>query len=397
MKRLLPILLVGLCLGGFAYVAGGALRARAASGRGMPAYSVFSTDEHGLADAFRVVRRFGYEPVALTVPIQNARRRGVLFVVEPEETSTVAGQGSELTDADAQAMLRWASEGNTLVLCSHDNTALHALLHAQIEQDPEATRAHILSDAEVDKTSGYTRGIDRLTVEGRDTVQAETGLPLWWVHDQPGALLFAQGQGRVLLVADPSLLTRDGLARADNGLFLYNVCRLDAADGQVLFDEYHHGLGSDSGLWAYLRERGLHWTLLPTLVVVAVGCWAGAVRLGPARILRPLRRADAVDYASAVARIYERAGVRKILARIAMRGFMGTLTRHLRLRRTALPVEILATWKKRHPDTSASESSRVENLLRAVMALRQADYTTRQLLTWTRAFDQFSQEVSSGR
>lgn len=396
--RSLPLAVVAICLGSFAWVAIRALQAQAVTGREMPAYSVFSTTEHGLADAFEVVRRFGYEPLALTVPVQAARRRGVLFVVEPGEESMPGAPGLPLSDADANAMLRWVAKGNTLVLCSRQTTAMHTALKAQAEQDAGAFHAGILTDAEVERTTGYTHGIDRLTVEGRDTIRAETGLPLWWVQDQPGALLFNHGRGRVLLVADPSLLTRAGLSRADNGLFLYNVCRLDAIDGAVLFDEFHHGLGSEVGFWTYLHDRGLHWVLLPIAIVAAVGCWAGAVRLGPAKLPRPLHQTDAVDYASAVGRIHERAGVRRILARIAVRDFLASMTAHLRLRRTALPFEVLAAWNKRHPDdTGKSAAGRLEVLLQAVTAVHQGDFTTRQLLTWTRAFDQFKQEVSGGR
>ena len=97
------------------------------------------------------------------------------------------------------------------------------------------------------------------------------------------------------------------------------------------------------------------WILLPLLALLVVAAWAGAVRLGPA-VPPPSRgQADAVVYASAVARIYERAGARRRLARTLARGFLQTLIRHLRLRRSALPAEILAavgaphtmSWLKR--------------------------------------------------
>ena len=59
-----------------------------------------------------------------------------------------------------------------------------------------------------------------------------------------------------------------------------------------------------------------------------------------------LSNADAVAFAGAVARIYQRAGVRQVLARSLLRAFFGGLTRHLRLRFTTAPALILAAWRK---------------------------------------------------
>jgi hypothetical protein len=104
-------------------------------------------------------------------------------------------------------------------------------------------------------------------------------------------------------------------------------------------------------------------------------------------------RTDAVDYASAVARIYRWAGVRHLPAKTLALGFLTALTRHLRLRRSALPVEVLAAWRQRYP---AESVQRVQGLLRGVAELRKG-VTERQLLAWARAFDQFQAEVLHAR
>jgi hypothetical protein len=99
---------------------------------------------------------------------------------------------------------------------------------------------------------------------------------------------------------------------------------------------------------------------------------------------------DAVDYASAVARIYERSGARRLPARALVRDFLAALTRHLRLRRNALPAEVLAAWRQRYPDESGQ---RLQELLRGVSELRRGDVTERRLLYWAQAFDRFQAEV----
>jgi hypothetical protein len=69
---------------------------------------------------------------------------------------------------------------------------------------------------------------------------------------------------------------------------------------------------------------------------------------------------------------------------------MAVLTRHLHLRRTALPAEVLAAWRHRH---SGPTGDRLEALLRGVADLRRGDVSESRLLDWTRAFDQFLKEM----
>jgi hypothetical protein len=198
----------------------------------------------------------------------------------------------------------------------------------------------------------------------------------------------------VIIVADPSLFTGRGLRRGDNVMFLVNLADLHARDGQVLFDEYHHGLHSGGGFWGYLRYHDQQWTLLALLAVAAAAAWAVGVRLGPAVTPPEEKRADAVDYASAVARIYQQSGVRHLMAAALVRDFMTALCRHLRLRRGALPAEVLAAWRQRDAGESARQ---LEELLRGAAELRGGDVPERRLLLWTRAFDRFQNEVLRAR
>jgi hypothetical protein len=102
--------------------------------------------------------------------------------------------------------------------------------------------------------------------------------------------------------------------------------------------------------------------------------------------------ADAVDYASALARLYQKTGTRRLLARTLVRSFLGALTRQLRLRRNALPAEILAAWRLHDPGPSMT---RLQALLRGVGELRRGDVSERQLLAWAQGFDQFTRDMQA--
>jgi hypothetical protein len=387
MTRSLAWLLVLLLFGAFAGAAAHALRQRADAGKGMPPYSLYSRESDGLSDAADVLRRGGWEPVAVTRPIAATPYRGLLILVEP------AGADDPLSEGDARTLLRWVEAGNTLLYCGRHRSALHTALGVPLIADSSAT-GDDPRPAEVGEAGLYTDGVDDISVEGKYHLDARHGLPLWWVEDEPGAVLLKRGRGRVLLAADSSVLTNRGLGRADNEVFLVRVAERDADGGRVYFDEYHHGIHSGTNVWGYLAYHRAQWVLLPIVLLAAVAAWSVAVRLGPAVAVPEDARADAVDYASAVARIYQRAGARRLPARALARGFTAALTRHLHLRRNALPAEILRAWQRQHPGESAT---RLQELLRGVTALRRGEVSERQLLVWSQAFDKFHAEMTRAR
>jgi hypothetical protein len=379
-------LLTLVLLGTFVAVAALVLRERLRAGTGMPAYSVYTDRGDGLGETAHLLRRLGWTPVAMTRPAPLPGQRGLLIIAEPPEGS--------LGETDAHVLLRWVDEGNTLVLASRRVTGLHAALAVPLVSDDQEDRVtgHSVSLIRTDgPADDYTDGVARLTVGTRSTVGAPKGAAvLWRVGKEPGAVLVEHGKGRVLVLADATPFSGRGLRRDDNVLFLVNLARWHAEDAVVLFDEYHHGIRSAEGFWGYLGYYGQRAALLPPLLVAAVALWRVGVRLGPA-VPRPVTsQADAVEYASALGRLYRRTGARREPARALLRDFLTALTSHLRARRSAIPAEILAAWRQDHPGPSGD---RLQGLLRGVAELRTGGLSDRQLLAWSQAFDQFRREM----
>jgi hypothetical protein len=405
MSRPLAWVLVVLLFGVFASAVGFVLRERAAAGKGMPPYSIYSHDaRRGAAEAAYVLQRAGWTPVALTRRVQYTQARGLLILVQPEEDEDAEEMGG-VSDIDAVAMLHWVERGNTLLVLSKKATGIHRALNVVPTEDATAekqqfVRVHL--DQELGSSFGYLRDIHTLSVVGKSILPAREGaLPLWSINDMPGALVLRRGQGRVILVAAPSLATYNGLwerkddqetLRDDNVLFLVNAAMLHARDGKVYFDEYHHGFQSSGGFWGYLRYHGQHLLLAPLFLAIGAALWMWAVRLGPATPTPQTSETDAVDYASALARLYQQAGARRRLARTLARGFLGALTGRLRLRRNALPAEILSAWRQHDPGPSGE---RLQALLRGVAELRKGDLSDQNLLYWSQGFDQFLQETQA--
>ena len=372
------------------------LRLRAEAGREMPRWSVYAEDADGLAETARFVQKLGWEPVALTRPVIQLRtdpaQPRLVVMVEPQGAADALGNEDGVSKAEAKAILGWVAQGNTLLLGGRRAGALHDELGVVLSSDLKAAAENAARPVTVAEAGGYTAGVERLLVEGRDELRSSRGLPLWWLGDRPAALVLRRGQGRVVIVPDPSLLTRRGLLREDAAVFLYNIVRLHARDGRVYFDAYHHGLRAGGGFWSYLHHHQQHWTLLAVLLTVGVGAWAWMVRQGPATAVPVTPQDDAVDYASALARIYHRAGLRRLLGHNLARQFLAAVRHHLRLRPSAPSAEVLTAWQQRHPG-----DGRLERLLAGAEAVSQPEITERQLLHWTSEFDRFRQEHSPSR
>src|SRR5579862_9586380 len=197
MSRLTTWLCVSLLLGTFLAVAGYVLRERFRAGIGMPVYSVYSEEGEGLSEAAHILGRLGWTPVAITRPIQNTGRQGLLIVAEPRRGGQFADESDALSDAETQSILNWVEEGNTLMLVGRRGSHLHQALGVQITGSA-GSGAESLEVARLGAGGAYLNDVTRLVVDNRDSLLAPAGLPLWWVGGKEGAVLLRRGKGRVI-------------------------------------------------------------------------------------------------------------------------------------------------------------------------------------------------------
>ena len=60
------------------------------------------------------------------------------------------------------------------------------------------------------------------------------------------------GQGRIVAIADPTMVSNGALRRSDNAVWLVTLAA-GWGEGKILFDEYHHGFGEKRGTGELIR------------------------------------------------------------------------------------------------------------------------------------------------
>ncbi|MGI5861326.1 MAG: DUF4350 domain-containing protein [Myxococcales bacterium] len=138
-------------------------------------------------------------------------------------------------------------------------------------------------------------------------------------ENDPVAIVFPHGGGKVVVVASHDLASNRVLARADNAQLWLSILGAMAGDGVVELDEHHHGFTGQRSISEYAQRYGMHWALLQLLL--AAWLWvASHRRFGAPRAVVGEQRIASADYLLAMARIYRLGGHRDHAARLLIDG-----------------------------------------------------------------------------
>ena len=243
--------------------------------------SAYATAPSGIAAFAELLARRGYQVIPVRGSLtEGLPESGVLVVLDPET----------ITEEEVAALRTWVEGGGRLVIGGRPALWAEDLLDSPPVWSPAAVlQAEPLAD--VPETSLVTT----VGGEGFGTWENPAGsLPILGIEDSPARTLAAVttiGSGRVVLLADTSVLHNRYLSQNDNAVFALNLAGPPST--VVHFAEGVHGYGTATGL-AAIPSR---WKLTLGLLVAAALVWMIAVgrRLGPpeaqARDLPPPRRA----------------------------------------------------------------------------------------------------------
>ena len=223
-----------------------------------PPSSSYATSPRGTAAYASLLERAGITVRRLRTPIADrAPRAGeTLVILDPQV----------MEPKEAEAVRDWVTGGGRLVVGSSGEPAW---LDQLLDEPPTWTSAADTTSKPVVPLTGVK------TVEARDGAELDDLGGLLPLLDPPVAARTRLGAGELIVLADTSPLSNEGLGAADNAAFGVAV----AGGTPVAFLETVHGYGVSRGFGGLPTE--VKWTLLGLLLTSLVAVWAAGRRFGP--------------------------------------------------------------------------------------------------------------------
>lgn len=290
-----------------------------------PSYTAHSPKADGAKAFFLLLREAGFKVDYLTEAAPAKRTKDLMFMTEPEE----------LTKQDSRDILKWVAKGNTLLLlCDEPNPITKSLKLKWSEKDIPSDIVKVNSEDQLLKEVKRLElnAGKRLTNPAKSS-QADTSQPAradsFYYGDKYGSFLarINRGQGIVIVVTDPGIITNGAIDRADNLIVLLNVVR-NSNPSKIWFNELVHGY-----TWQTTARDVFGWPVRMVVIQLALGVLALFVYWGK-RFGRPLPMpGDAGeiggDYVSSLANIYHQGKARRLTLESLYHGFRRELTQYL--------------------------------------------------------------------
>jgi len=152
-------------------------------------------------------------------------------------------------------------------------------------------------------------------------VEQADGLP-----GEPAAVRVDVEEGAVIVLASASLLQNRDLSARGGGVLFSRLVRQHAADGPVLFDEYHLGVGQRRSFMRYLRQTGAMPLVIQVLLLIGLLLWRLGAKFGAHQRPAPDDPGGTASYVEGVGTLYAKAKdpagaiailIRRALERIA--------------------------------------------------------------------------------
>ncbi len=359
------------------------------------ATSSLNNRPQGTKALYRLFGTLPYTVRRLTAPWTTLTAQdGLLVVIEKFDADR------QPSEAEVRAVAGWARQGGT-VLYFVEEPARPLDARDTLAGDIAIIDARDTPSMAAPSTaSPLTRNVTAISVGGKARL-APAGGSAWQTlfRDDYGVIAAQKplGRGRVIAAADPLLVSNQGVPQADNVVFLANV--VQSAVGQsgldVVFDEYHHGVGFEAASAA--QQNWI--TALPLPLKRAA--WAGAAlllvllyngnqRFGAARPLPLAAYRPSADYVHSLARWYRRAEAADIVAETLLNDLLHSIALHLELPPDTDADALQAQYTRRHPN-SAATLAQIIPASQQIIADRRANPDV--LLALVRDMEQFKRDL----
>lgn len=226
-------------------------------------------------------------------------------LLEREDISTLVvislPAASNPTAEEFESLNEWLEGGGLLIVIDREIRASFGDAKAQDSWSFSQESVRVL------QPTVYTRGVESVKLSNfARRIKLESQSTVYHIGDEQGAVLAdaSVGEGRVVLLTDPFVVANNGIAQGDNVRLALNLFS-GRPEGEIAFDEYHHGFGAvqSGGVMAYFRGTPVPWLLAQTGLIVAMVVYSYGRRFARPVPLRQERRTTNLEFVSSMANI----------------------------------------------------------------------------------------------
>ena len=311
--------------------------------------STFFTDPTGARALLLIMKRL--------LPSVEQWRRPLHMLELPDQPDTpttliVAGPGRPISKSESEHLHRWLTAGGQLIVLSGNGWPTRQRVASE---DASTVKPESASDDRSDDNAEnfltryapalrWTKPGRAKSAEARGSSIPSPGIKLRWrrsfaatkdahviaaVDNEPVGVEMAVGRGRIIAIADPTIASNGAVRRSDNAVWLVSLAA-GWANGQILFDEYHHGFGEKRDTVDLARAFFMTpWGWCVLQIAAAGLLYAFAYRRRFGRISEPPvpDRSSSLELVEARGGVFQAAAARGLAAELIVQNLCQSLTR----------------------------------------------------------------------
>lgn len=311
----------------------------------------------------------GYSsPIASPATFKPDESIKTIFILQPIEL---------ISDSEWKLVDDWVENGGALILAGDNIQTDVAMDHFGFSRTYLQSQAAEITPAAPILNSPVINSRVSVKTNFGITASKTDFIPLMSAHGLPVILSFEQGEGRVILSSTPYVFSNLALKDDATATLVLNLIALVGRDGPVWFDEWHHGLQTESivgpGQWLQNTPGG-HAILFVVGTIFITLLLQGRAFGRPIQLIHEIKRRGPLEHVTAIANLNRKAGHRNEV----LKGYHHRLKRYLGQRYRLDPslsdeeyVSLLAGYN------SSIEKNALLNLLKR---LSQEDVSEAELL-----------------
>jgi hypothetical protein len=257
---------------------------------------------------------------------------------------------------ELKALETWVRGGGTLVLVSSPGNAFAKHFGFEMKRGfPDKKKPNDKESLSF-QPGPYMRGQRTIMSKLHAGIDSPKAQAIVHSRDVFGNLILVseEGNGRVIMISDPSLFSNLYLRSGDHARLALDVLLTHLEKGHLLIDEYHHGYGRVSSVAAYVFQSEAFVPLLQVAFLALLLWGAAGRRFGPARPLRKETERSSMEYVRAMAQLFQRVKARRLALESVLRWF-DEETRRLLLDRDPVFQKNMAEAKKQLSSETMSD------------------------------------------